>query len=76
MPKKPAKVTYVTLSADESLNPKYDAALSRFRKRLGGRHPMHIGGKEVWSEAGEFEHRSPIDTSVVVGRFQVGTREH
>lgn len=77
MPKKSApKVTYVTLSADESLHPKYEAALRRFKARLGERHPMFIGGKKVWSDAGEFEHRSPIDTSIVVGKFQVGTREH
>ena len=70
------KVTYVTLFADESLNPKYEAALKRLEENLGQSHPMHIGGKEVWSEAGEFEVRSPIDTSIVVGRFQTGTREH
>jgi len=77
MPKKAApKVTYVTLFADESLHPKFEAALKRFKPKLGSRYPMFIGGKKVWSGAGEFEHRSPIDTSIVVGRFQVGTREH
>jgi len=77
MPKKVApKVTYVTLSADESLHPKFEAELKKFRSRLGGRHPMYIDGRKVWSDLGEFEHRSPIDTSIVVGRFQVGTKEH
>jgi 1-pyrroline-5-carboxylate dehydrogenase len=77
MPKKQVrKITYTTLFADESINPKFEAALKRFGPRLGKSHPMHIGGKEVWSDAGEFEHRSPIDTSIVVGKFQVGTREH
>ncbi len=77
MPKKAAtKVTYMTLFADETLHPKFEAALRRFRSILGQRHPMFIGGEKVWSEAGEFEHRSPIDTSIVVGKFQVGTREH
>jgi 1-pyrroline-5-carboxylate dehydrogenase len=79
MPKssKPArKVTYVTLMADESLDAKYEAALRKLEGGLGKSYPMYIGGKEVWSEAGEFEHRSPIDTSIVVGRFQVGTRGH
>ena len=74
--RKPAKITYVTLFADESLNPKYEAALGKLGGVLGKSYPMYIGGKEVWSEAGEFEHRSPIDTSVVVGRFQIGTRVH
>jgi len=74
--KAPPKITYTTLFADESLNPKYEEALSRFKPTLGKRHPMHIGSKEVWSEAGEFEHSSPIDTSLVIGRFQIGTRDH
>lgn len=76
MPKKRvSKITYTTLFADESINPKFEAALKRFGPRLGQSHPMYIGGKEVWSGS-EFEHRSPIDTSIVVGRFQVGRSEH
>ena len=70
------KITYTTLFADETLDPKFEAALKRLELKLGQSYPMYIGGKEVYSEAGEFEHRSPIDTSIVVGRFQVGTREH
>jgi len=70
------KITYTTLFADESLNPKFESALKRFEPMLGRSYPMYIGGKEVHSEAGEFEHRSPIDTSIVVGRFQLGTRVH
>jgi 1-pyrroline-5-carboxylate dehydrogenase len=70
------KVTYTTLFGDESLNPKFEEALKRIESKLGRSYPMYIGGKEVFSDAGEFEHRSPIDTSIVVGKFQVGTREH
>ena len=66
----------MTLSADESLNPKYEEALKRLEKKLGASYPMHIGGKEVYSDAGEFDCRSPIDTSIVVGRFQIGTKAH
>jgi 1-pyrroline-5-carboxylate dehydrogenase len=77
VPKRPVrKITYTTLFADESINPKFEAALKAFGPQLGKSYPMFIGGREVRSEAGEFEHRSPIDTSIVVGRFQVGTREH
>jgi 1-pyrroline-5-carboxylate dehydrogenase len=78
MPKKaaPRKVTYTTLFADPTLNPGFEAAMKRFEPKLGKSYPMYIGGKEVRSAAGEFEHRSPIDTSIVVGKFQVGTREH
>ena len=76
MPKKPTKITYVTLSADESLHPKYEAALDRLSSKLGKSYSMHIGDEEVKSDAGEFESRSPVDTSIVVSRFPVGTREH
>jgi 1-pyrroline-5-carboxylate dehydrogenase len=37
---------------------------------------MYIDGEEAQSDDGEFEHRSPIDTSIVVGHFQKGTRKH
>ena len=76
MPKKPAKITYVTMAADESLHPRFEAALKRLSARLGASYPMHIGSEDVRSDAGEFESRSPIDTSIVVSRFPVGTREH
>lgn len=76
MPPAP-KITYVTLFADESIHPKYEAALKKFAStQLGKHHKMHIGFGEVESEAGEFEHRSPIDTTVVVSYFPIGQREH
>lgn len=70
------KITYVTLFADETIHPKYEAALKRFEQELGQRYPMYIGENEVWSESGEFDHKSPIDTSITVGHFQLGTRNH
>ena len=75
MPKAP-KITYITLFADESVHPKYEAALKKFASQLGKHYKMHIGYGEVSSEAGEFEHKSPIDTSIVVSYFPVGQREH
>jgi 1-pyrroline-5-carboxylate dehydrogenase len=74
---RPPKITYTTLFADESVHPKYEAALKKFASgQLGKHHKMHIGTKEASSEAGEFEHRSPIDTSIVVSYFPIGQREH
>jgi len=76
VPKAP-KITYVTLFADESIHPKYEAALKKFASsQLGKHHKMHIGAKEVSSPAGEFEHRSPIDTSIIVSYFPIGQRQH
>jgi 1-pyrroline-5-carboxylate dehydrogenase len=71
-----SKVTYVTLSADERIDAEYEAALEHLRHDLGQYYPMYIDGEEVQSDDGEFEHRSPIDTSMVVGHFQKGTRRH
>jgi len=70
------KITYTTLFADESLNPGFEASLKKFESKLGKSYPMYIGGRAIRSDAGEFEHRSPIDTSIIVGKFQIGTREH
>ena len=71
-----SKVTYVTLWADERIDVEYEAALERLRHDLDEYYPMYIDGEEVQSDDGEFEHRSPIDTSIVVGHFQKGTRGH
>jgi len=71
-----SKVTYTTLFADETIHPKYESALEKFEQELGRRYPMYIGDEEVWSEEVEFKHHSPIDTSIMVGTFQVGTRSH
>ncbi|MEM1944560.1 MAG: aldehyde dehydrogenase family protein [Nitrososphaerota archaeon] len=71
------KITYVSLFADESLHPAYEKALEEVgRKYLGKHYPIHIGDEEVFSEDGEFEKRSPIDTSVIVGYFQRGGAKH
>ena len=41
--KQTKKITYVTLMADESLNPKFDEALKKFESKLGRTYPMYIG---------------------------------
>jgi 1-pyrroline-5-carboxylate dehydrogenase len=70
-----SKITYVTLT-DVRVDPEYESALERFRMDLDEYYPMYIDGEGVRSEDGEFEHRSPINTSIVVGHFQKGTRRH
>lgn len=71
-----SKITYVTLFADESIHPKYEAAIRRFSKSLGKHYKMQIGGDQVKSKDGEFAVRSPIDTSIVVGYFPLGGKKH
>ena len=69
------KITYATLSANnEELQSAFDAAVERVRGELGRSYPMLIGDEERRGET-EFEDRSPIDSSIVVSRFPVGTRQ-
>jgi 1-pyrroline-5-carboxylate dehydrogenase len=70
------KITYVTLLADESIHPKYEEALKQVAKDFGKHHAMYIGGRKVLAGEGEFEHHSPIDTSILIGHFQKGTAQH
>ena len=71
----PKKVTYVTLLADENIHPRYEEALKQAERDFGKHHPMHIGGRQVLASAGEFELRSPLDSSILLGYFQKGTAE-
>ena len=68
----PKKITYVTLFADETIHPKYEAALRNFEKEFGKHYPMYIGDQEITSESGEFQKRSCIDNETPVGYFQRG----
>ena len=69
------KITYATLSADnEELQGAFDAALDEAKRLLGGTYPLIIGGDER-TKPEQFEDRSPIDSEIVVGRFQVGDRQ-
>src|SRR5918995_1379364 len=71
------KVTYATMMADrmDDLHRELDRAVATVRTRFGDAFPMYIGGAPV--VAGEqFDDRSPIDTRILIGRFQRGTAEH
>ena len=68
------KITYATLSADNpELQTAFDRAVEWARGELGKTYPMLIGS-ELRAGGETFEHRSPIDTELVVSRFPVGTR--
>lgn len=69
------KITYATLSADNpELQESFDRAVTWARGELGKSYPMLVGGEER-TGAETFEHRSPIDTDLVVSRFPIGTRQ-
>src|SRR5437867_6560595 len=73
---KAAKITYATMTADrmEDLHRELDGAIDRVKGRFGKSYPMMIGGREVRASS-EFDDRSPIDTRILLGRFQSGSRE-
>ncbi len=69
------KITYTTLSADnEELHIEFEAALQKVSAEFGQTHPQFIGGEKRTGRP-TFESRSPIDTSIVIGHFQRGTRQ-
>jgi 1-pyrroline-5-carboxylate dehydrogenase len=77
-PRRPhPKVTYATMMADrmDDLHRELDRAVATVKTRFGGSYPMYIGGAPVTTRE-QFDDRSPIDTRIVLGRFQSGTREH
>ena len=72
----PAKITYATMSADQlaDLHRDLDEAIGRVKSGFGQTHPMFIDGQAV-KGVSEFEDRSPIDTRILIGRFQEASVE-
>ncbi len=65
------KITYATMSADnEELNSSFEKAVASAPDRLGATHPLHIDGEERVKDQ-TVEERSPIDSSVLVGRYSL-----
>lgn len=53
----------------------FDSAVGEVKKGFGSTHPMYIDGKAVYAQETLIE-KSPIDSSIVIGKFQKGGREH
>jgi len=70
------KITYATMTADrmEDLHRELDAAIERVKSTFGRSYPIVIGGRDVRA-ASEFDDRSPIDTRILLGKFQSGGRQ-
>jgi 1-pyrroline-5-carboxylate dehydrogenase len=70
------KITYATMSGDqmEDLHRELDRAIEDVRGSFGRSYPLVIDGRDVRALA-EFEDRSPIDTRMLLGRFQTASRE-
>jgi 1-pyrroline-5-carboxylate dehydrogenase len=69
------KITYATLRNDnEELHEQFESGMEKARAQLGRHYPNFINGEPREGE-GEFEDRSPIDDSLVLGYFAKGTRK-
>jgi 1-pyrroline-5-carboxylate dehydrogenase len=64
------KITYTSTTGDlEEFHQRFDAALKRVRQDAGQLHPFFIDGKPVQRPGEPLIDRSPIDISLVLGRF-------
>lgn len=73
----PTKITYATLGGDrlEEVHQALDEAIATAPQTFGREHSLFINNHPVRSDA-QFDDRSPIDTNVLLGRFQQGTKDH
>ncbi len=53
----------------------YEAAVEEVRKDFGQKHPLIIGGQEVWTRE-TFADTSPANRRLVLGTFSKGGRQH
>ena len=64
------KITYTSAAGDLSeFHRLFDEALDRVRAAAGATYPNLIGGEPVAGSSKPIDDRSPIDTSVLLGRF-------
>jgi 1-pyrroline-5-carboxylate dehydrogenase len=64
------KITYTSAAGDlEQFHRLFDEALERVRRAAGASYPNIIGGEPVAGQGEPLDDRSPIDTSVLLGRF-------
>src|SRR5580765_774221 len=70
------KITYATMSGEqmEDLHRELDRAIEQVPATFGRSYPLLVGGQVVRSSS-EFEDRSPIDTRILLGRFQSASRK-
>src|SRR2546423_2350545 len=71
-----SKITYTTANVDwDAFHRQFDDALARVRAQLGRDHPLYIGRDAVSSGGPPIVDLSPIDTSMILGRFATARRE-
>jgi 1-pyrroline-5-carboxylate dehydrogenase len=69
-PQLPQKITYTSTNVDlEAFHRAFDAALAEVRARMGQTHSLHVAGEAMAPDRPPIVDVSPIDTSLVLGRF-------
>lgn len=70
----PGKITYTSANVDwDEFHRRFDEALERVRAVLGRDYPLYVNGEALRSDAPPLVDTSPIDTSLVLGRFAAAT---
>ena len=71
------KITYATLGGEalDDLHRALDEAIAKAPETFGREHLLFINGEFVRADT-QFDDRSPIDKSILLGRFQQGTKDH
>jgi 1-pyrroline-5-carboxylate dehydrogenase len=73
-PPEEIKITYTTANVDLSAFHHYfDEALAEIRQEFGKKHPLFLGDEAVTVDSPELVDISPMDTDLVLGRFQGAT---
>jgi 1-pyrroline-5-carboxylate dehydrogenase len=71
------KITYTSASGNlEEFHQRFDSALEAVRREAGRLHPFHINDAAIETAAEPLVDRSPIDSSLVLGRFSAAGPEH
>jgi 1-pyrroline-5-carboxylate dehydrogenase len=64
------KITYTSTTGDlDDFHRRFDAALAKVRTAAGATYPNLVGGRAIAGAGEPLEDRSPIDTSLLLGRF-------
>ena len=73
----PAKITYTSASGDlEEFHHHFATALAGVKEQAGRQHPFYIDGQPVETRSEPLVDRSPVDTSLVLGRFAAAAATH
>ena len=71
------KITYTTSDVDlGAFHREFDRGLAEVRSAMGGFHPLMVGGQPIEAPRNALVDRSPIDSSLILGRFSAASVDH